>query len=99
MAQHEPRIVAVIRIQTHTRNENDPNSMCLDHIDAKLSDGTVAHYVGKPGEVTISNDELIGLTVAEARALAESRGAGVTESGVAGAPQARGNMDRFIAML
>ena len=74
MAQQEPRIVAVIRIQTRTRNENDPNSMCLDHIDAKLSDGTVAHYVGKPGEVTISNDELIGLTVAGARALAESRG-------------------------
>ena len=74
MSTEAATIVSVIRIQSESRFENDRSPLYLNYVDAELSDGTIATlFVGKRGQVTISDDELIGLTVDEAQALAEHR--------------------------
>jgi len=75
MTTRGPTILSVFRTQSQSRFEHDPHPLQLEHVDARMSDGSVARlYISKPGEVTLEDADLVGLTAEQARELAESRG-------------------------
>ena len=75
MAPQAPTIVSVIRLRAQAHYQDDPHPLLLEHVDARMSDGSVARlYIAKPGEITLTDDELLGLTVEQARDLADRRG-------------------------
>jgi hypothetical protein len=72
---HEPRIVAVLRVHAQAVGAHEDDTTHLDHVDAKMSDGTYASlFVALPGTVTVTDEELLGLTAGAARRLAEGHG-------------------------
>ena len=77
MTQTEPTITRVERKQSILTRGNDPLPVILIHVDGDLSAGSprqVPLFVHRPGELSVADDDLIGLTVAQARSLAKSRG-------------------------
>ena len=73
MGPSEPTIVSVTHNQSVASYVNDLNPLRLDHVDGRMSDGSVERlYVAVLGESTIADDALLGLTARRARELAES---------------------------
>jgi hypothetical protein len=71
----EPIITRLDRTQSQAGDVGDPNQIYLNGVDAKLSDDRVVHLFSyHPGALDLPDNELIGLTVAQAVTLAKSCG-------------------------